>query len=115
PDFYIARYPVTFIQFDEFLRASNGYSDDSWWRGLAVRQTQPGDPTFRFSNGPRENVSWYDAVAYCRWLSARLNYAIRLPTDAEWEKAARGTDGRQYPWGDTYVSGRAHGHETLEA
>jgi serine/threonine-protein kinase len=47
-------------------------------------------------------VDWFDAVAYCRWISERTGAAIRLPREVEWEKAARGTDGRVHPWGDHF-------------
>jgi hypothetical protein len=66
------------------------------------------EQSFKFANHPRETVNWYQAMAFCRWLSWRLGggydlkkvseWAVRLPTEFEWEKAARGTDGRIYPY-----------------
>ena len=55
-----------------------------------------------FWNVPVMFIDWYDARAYCRWRAKRENAAIRMPTEAEWEKAARGADGRFYPWGDSF-------------
>jgi formylglycine-generating enzyme required for sulfatase activity len=115
PTFYIARHPVTYGQFQAFVDAPNGYGNDAWWDSLPVRQTVVGQQAFAFNNHPRENVSWSDAVAYCRWLGATLGYPVRLPTDAEWEKAARSTDGRQFPWGDVYFAGAANLNETSES
>jgi eukaryotic-like serine/threonine-protein kinase len=53
-------------------------------------------------NVPVHLIDWYDAVGYCAWVSERLGAHVRLPTELEWEKAARGADGRFYPWGDRF-------------
>lgn len=58
-----------------------------------------GDSRFNQSNQPVVGVTWYAAVAYCRWLSQKMGKNYRLPTEAEWERAVRHTDGREYPWG----------------
>jgi hypothetical protein len=108
PRYYVARYPITYAQYQAFIDAPDGYYHPRWWEGLAKREMQPGEQVFRIANHPRENVSWYDAVAFCRWLSAQLGFRVRLPTEQEWEKAARGTDGRLYPWGNEYQSGYAN-------
>lgn len=62
-------------------------------------------PSFDFpskSRFPIVNVSWFDAAIFCQWVSEQSGKTVRLPTEAEWEKAARGTDGRVFPWGDEY-------------
>jgi formylglycine-generating enzyme required for sulfatase activity len=108
PAFKISRYPITGMQYQAFLEAPGGYRNPVWWNGLHEesrpqrlrRLSQPMIP-----NHPVENVSWYEAMAFCAWLSARSGGVVRLPTEAEWEKAARGTDERAYPWGNRYTVG----------
>jgi formylglycine-generating enzyme required for sulfatase activity len=112
----MARYPVTHAQYACFIQ-DGGYEDDAWWHGL--ERQQPGQPSWSDPHHPRETVSWYEATAFCRWLDARLRVRkllekteqLRLPTEQEWEKAARGTDGREYPWGE-YADGHANFDET---
>jgi formylglycine-generating enzyme required for sulfatase activity len=111
PTFHMARYPVTNAQYQAFIDAG-GYSDKRWWEGLAESFENPEEAKWKEPNRPRERVSWSEAMAFCRWLSDRLGYAIRLPTEWEWEKAARGTDGRMYPWGEGYRTGYANVKET---
>jgi len=107
PAFHIAKYPVTYKQFQAFIDAPDGFSNAKWWDGLhegGVEQQRsgPGDQAFKFWNHPRERVSWYDAMAFCRWLSAKLKDEITLPTEEQWEKAARGTKGRAYPYAGVF-------------
>lgn len=130
-EFYIARYPVTYIQFQAFIDAKDGFYDDRWWQGLAERSQKPDERRWKVANYPHDHVSWYAAIAFCRWLSWKLlssplspsgrgdggegfdlmnpfTWPVRLPTEQEWERAARGTDGRIYPWGNEYISGYAN-------
>jgi formylglycine-generating enzyme required for sulfatase activity len=109
-DFAIARYPVTHRQFQAFIDAADGYRNAAWWEDLEAQE--PAAPYWSEANAPRETVSWYEAVAFCRWLSARLGYAVRLPTEFQWQQAATGGDAqREYPWGD-WKEGRCNSDES---
>ncbi|NDJ77993.1 MAG: SUMF1/EgtB/PvdO family nonheme iron enzyme [Chloroflexi bacterium] len=111
--FYIARYPITFIQFQSFIDAEDGFDSDVWWAGLGTRPVEPGPQSWPINNHPREHVSWYEAVAFCRWLSARRGYMIRLPTEWEWQQAASGgVPVNVYPWGKTWDAQRANTSES---
>ncbi|MGH7298730.1 MAG: SUMF1/EgtB/PvdO family nonheme iron enzyme, partial [Polyangiaceae bacterium] len=130
PDFALARFPVTMREYCAFLddlergdpaiAAKRAPHDQSGALGAYARRSEAGvwepDPVIiegdarkMFPRGdghewnvPAYLVDWFDAVAYCRWRSARESVGIRLPGEAEWEKAARGVDGRFYPWGDRF-------------
>ena len=85
-----ARLPVTNAEYARFL-AATGHEPPRFWA----------DPDFNASEQPVVGVSWFDARAYCDWLSEATGRRFRLPTEAEWEKAARGGREREtYPWGD---------------
>src|SRR5262249_28359125 len=120
PAFYMARYPVTNAHYQSFID-DGGYEHDAWWTWLN-RRRQPHRPGWSHPTHPRENVSWFEAMAFCRWLEARLRSdgaisqedSVHLPSEQQWEKAARGADGREYPWGDHYESGRANIYETFD-
>lgn len=118
PPYKISRYPITYAQFQAFIDAPDGYYNPHWWKGLSVsdeHRAAPGDQAYKVANHPRERVSWYDAVAFCRWGSVQLGYEIRLPTEWEWEKAARGPNGRRFPWGSEYIIGYANIDESYDA
>lgn len=112
PAFEIARYPVTAAQYEAFLNAPDGFRKRCWWHDLPTRDYVPDRSSTLYGNHPAENVSWCAAVAFTRWLSAHLDAEIRLPTEQEWEKAARGPDGLRYPWGSHFESDRANLNET---
>jgi formylglycine-generating enzyme required for sulfatase activity len=112
--FYIAQYPITYRQFQAFVDDPAGYANAEWWDGLSLQHDEPSEAFHPFDNYPRDNVSWYDAVAFCRWLTTRLRPApsemgerirtqgwqVRLPTEWEWLQAATGGDpAYRYPWG----------------
>jgi len=106
--FHVGRYPVTYAQYRAFLEAPDGFRKVRWWEGLAASERQraaPGTQSRKILNHPAENVSWYDATAFCRWLTARLRYGVRLPSEAEWRLAATGGNfGFSYPWGRRWRS-----------
>jgi hypothetical protein len=112
PTFWIAKYPVTNAQYQCFID-DGGYDDPRWWTDLERSEPEPSQ--WPQGNRPRTNVNWYECVAFCRWLNACLGLSqdrIRLPTEVEWERAARGPSGREYPWGTGYRSGMANVDET---
>ena len=100
PMFYIAQREVTVAEFARFAQATKWNVDA---RALGGRPDHP----VAF-------VSWPDALAYCRWLESTMKgslpagFRVTLPTEAQWEKAARGTDRRRFPWGDEPRRDRAN-------
>lgn len=100
-DFLIAAAPVTNREFAFFI-AQTG-------RIAAPEMLFDGNtPRVETLNHPVSGVTWYEALAYCTWLSQFCEQKYRLPTEAEWEKAARGVDGRVYPWGNDWDAARCN-------
>ncbi|MHB8482529.1 MAG: formylglycine-generating enzyme family protein [Nitrospiria bacterium] len=95
PDYDIDRFEVTNKQYEAFVHAT-GHRVPSEPRFPEYYQWRDGHPPGDQENYPVSYVDYEDASAYCAWR------AERLPTEAEWEKAARGTDGRKWPWGNKY-------------
>ena len=122
--YYIGKYEVTNGQWRKF-RDDAGYDDPKLWPGGRVvpkdqvpywtQAKDHGGGTPDSDPYPVIGVNWDSATAYCNWLSAKTGKTYRLPTEAEWEKAARGTDQRRYPWGNSidrtyanYVGGQSY-------
>jgi formylglycine-generating enzyme len=97
--------PVHRVWIDAFQLAACQTTNAEYGVFLRDAQTQPPpfwtDPNFNRPEQPVAGVSWFEATKYCEWLSAGTGRYYRLPTEAEWERSARGgTDGSLYPWGD---------------
>jgi len=116
PAFAIAKYPVTNIQFAKFID-SGGYREKRWWTsaGWQVREkekwTQPRywtDKKWNSADYPVVGVSWYESLAFCRWLSEVSSENILLPTEQQWQRAAQGDDNRIYPWGNDWDGSRCN-------
>jgi len=119
PEYYLGRYPATVGQFRAYCETGK------------VRPQNP-NALQGASNLPVAGVSWNEAVEYCKWLTEELQasertptglrrmlngeggakWRVTLPSEAEWEKAARGADGRKWPWGNEWDTGRANSVET---
>lgn len=119
-EFCIGKYPVTNAQYARFIEVGGYHERRYWteagwtWRQNIAREkpTYWDNPTWNLPNHPVVGISWFEAVAYTRWLAEVTGRSCRLPTEAEWEKAARGTDGRIYPWGDEWAEDHANTSET---
>ena len=124
-DYWIGRMPVSNAQFGEFVRSTSfetraevegwcwvwNTSKEQWENKEGANWKHPlgaNSSIAALEEHPVVQVCWYDALAYCEWLNRKhINdlppgYHFRLPSEAEWEKAARGIDGRVWPWGNTY-------------
>jgi formylglycine-generating enzyme required for sulfatase activity len=124
----VGRFPVTNAQYRPFVEGG-GYDNPQYWieKSWAWREKEYisspefwDDPTWNSANQQVVGVSWYEAMAFAHWLTVQLRNAsllaeqmtVRLLTEAEWEKAARGNDGRVYPWGNEWDPERANTEES---
>ena len=122
-EFFIGRFPVTHDEYARFVRATGHPSPsirglplitaggrDSLFKELAAPYVWDAEnPPAGHGSHPVVLVRYDDALAYCQWLSVALDRVVRLPTEAEWEKAARsGADGLRYPWGNDIDASRCN-------
>lgn len=117
--FYIAKYLVTYVQYQSFVEAEDGYDNAAWWQGMpeAYQRQELAEQRTKLDNHPRDSLSWYQSIAFARWLNDRMqgfelpqlsgegmmrvgdNAQVRLPTEWEWQWAAQnGAEARLYPW-----------------
>jgi hypothetical protein len=112
--FHISKFPITYSQYMAFVEDPGGWDNPKWrgrFSGRSFRREYR--PTKRINNSPCTEVSLYMAEAFCRWLSSHMQCAVRLPTEEEWERAASGTTGRQFPWG-TDAEGMCNSYQELD-
>ncbi len=122
----IARYSVTNAEYDRFIKSSGYNLDADWWTASARRYIQNryspdfwNDQRYCGATQPVIGVMWHEAIAYCNWLSQQGHAQgwlpgtdeIRLPTSLEWERAARHTDQRRYPWGEVDPTAEHANHQ----
>ncbi len=123
PAFEITRTPITNAQFAQFV-AETGHPapdvDEATWKGYRLihpfertrrHAWREGRPPMGRAEHPVVLVSHADAEAYAAWLSAKSGQSWRLPSELEWEKAARGVEGNRFPWGDTFDPARLNSHD----
>ena len=113
-NYSIGKYPVTNLQFKRFVDAG-GYDNEMFWsldgwqwktlHGL-MQPMYWEDKRWNNPLTPVVGVTWYEAQAYCKWLSAELNRLVCLPSEDEWERVFRGKNGQDYPWGNKLVFDR---------
>jgi formylglycine-generating enzyme required for sulfatase activity len=125
-EFEIAHVPVTVNQYKVFLE-SEAVDQERWWGregwawfrgeldgwGRENRRIPDGwEVQVKYPHRPVVGVTWYEAGAYCNWMSYQKKRSVRLPAEEEWEFAARGEDGRPFPWGELFDASLAN---TLES
>ena len=100
PAYRIGKYPVTNKQYSVFMRRTGRSALEIGWKTQKIPEGK--------DNHPVTGVSWYDALAYCRWLSEQTNREYSLPNEAQWEKACRGGNNSFFPWGEEFDPARCN-------
>jgi formylglycine-generating enzyme required for sulfatase activity len=113
----ISKYPITNAQYQVFIDAPDGYSNDRWWGFLSEAcewhkaHPEPLGSKFAEKDYPRANICWYEAMAFCNWLSEKTGLKITLPTEQQWQRAAQGNTTYRYPWGNKFDKTRCNTRE----
>jgi formylglycine-generating enzyme required for sulfatase activity len=117
-EFWLSRIPITVVEYMCFVEAS-GFEVPEYWAGDSLQEwlAGPGSTTWPSAHlkdyslerplQPMRGISWYEAMAYCKWLSYIVEHPFTLPSEAQWEKAARGTDKRLWAFGNSWNSSAA--------
>jgi formylglycine-generating enzyme required for sulfatase activity len=119
-DYDIGKYPITNAQFAPFIE-EDCYNNRDYWTQAGWNTKEQEDWTaplywqdenYNQPKQPVTGISWYEAYAYTYWLSTKLDYEVHLPSEPEWEKAARSTEDRKYPWGNQWDKTKCHNSES---
>lgn len=117
--FLMAKYPITNAQFARFIEAG-GYHEQRFWTEAGWQKREENgwtaprywqDSKWNGAEQPVVGVSWYEAIAFCQWLSETTGAEITLPTETQWQYAAQDDDGRAYPWGAAWDASRCNTRE----
>lgn len=118
PAFSMSKYLVTNAQFQMFIDDPKGYHNRAWWQfdpnayASYLRHPFPREIKYDGAERPRTRVTWYEAMAFCQWLSDKLGCPITLYNYAQWVRAYSGDDKRIYPWGNTFDKTRCNTRES---
>lgn len=118
PAFSMSKYMVTNAQFQMFVDDPKGFHNRAWWGYDAqayasyMRHPFPRDIKYDGAERPRTRVTWYEAMAFCQWLSDKLGYRVGLYNYAQWVRAYSGDDKRAYPWGNSFDKTRCNTRES---
>ncbi|MDX2074895.1 MAG: SUMF1/EgtB/PvdO family nonheme iron enzyme [bacterium] len=116
--FSMSKYSITNAQFQVFIDDPQGYHQPTWWQfdpmayQAYLRNPIPKESKYEGDERPRTRVTWYEAMAFCGWLSAKLGYKVSLYTYAQWVRAFMGDEKRPYPWGVEYDKTRCNTRES---
>ncbi|MCL4253398.1 MAG: SUMF1/EgtB/PvdO family nonheme iron enzyme [Anaerolineae bacterium] len=118
PAFAMSKYMVTNAQFQMFVDDPKGFHNRAWWGydpqayASYMRHPFPRDIKYDGAERPRTRVTWYEAMAFCQWLSDKLGYRVGLYNYAQWVRAYSGDDKRAYPWGNSFDKTRCNTRES---